>query len=92
MDNINNQNEDIKICQSCGIPLLVPEDYGKETDGSPSNEYCNFCYQDGKFTDEGITMEEKIEKNAEIATMMGIPKEEALDIAKNIIPTLKRWM
>lgn len=92
MDDINNQTEDIKICQSCGMPLLVAEDYGTEAGGSPSSEFCNFCYQEGKFTDEGISMEEKIEKNAEIATMMGIPKQEALDIAKNIIPTLRRWL
>lgn len=92
MNNTDNNTEDIKICQSCGMPLLVPEDHGKEIDGSLSEEYCNFCYQEGKFTDEGITMEEKIEKNAEIATMMGISKDEALKIAQGIIPTLKRWM
>ena len=90
MDDINN---DINICQSCGMPLSVSEDYGSELDGSLNSEYCKFCYQDGKFTDEGISLEEKIEKNAEIAsTIMGIPKDEAIQIAKDTIPTLKRWM
>jgi hypothetical protein len=90
---MNDIDNDINICQSCGMPLSVNEDFGTEIDGSLNSEYCKFCYQDGKFTDEGITLEEKIEKNAEIATtLMGIPKDEALQIAKDTIPTLKRWL
>jgi len=38
------------------------EDFGTNTDGSKSKEYCHFCYKDGKFLDEGITMEQKIGK------------------------------
>ena len=79
------------ICQSCGMPLEKEEHQGTNTDGSKNNEYCCFCYQKGKFTDEGITMEEKIEKNIQIAVKMGIPEDKATELANSTIPKLKRW-
>lgn len=80
------------ICQSCGMPMQKNEDFGTNTDGTTSGEYCHFCFKDGKFTDEGITMEQKIDKLVEIAvSQMSIPKEKARAQANEIIPTLKRW-
>jgi len=67
------------------------EDFGTNTDGSKNEDYCHFCYKDGKFTDEGITMEEKISKNIEMAKKMGVPEERAREVANNTIPKLKRW-
>lgn len=79
------------ICQSCGMPLEKEEDYGIDLDGSKNKEYCHFCYKDGRFTDEGVTMEEKIKKNTEIAIKMGMPEEKAREMANSTIPMLKRW-
>jgi hypothetical protein len=59
------------ICQSCGMPLQKEEDFGTNENGSKNNEFCHFCFQNGRFTDEGITMDEKIEKNINIAMNMG---------------------
>jgi len=67
------------------------EDFGTNQDVSKNKEYCNFCFREGRFTDEGITMEKKIEKNIIIARKMGIPEEEAKQMSENIIPKLKRW-
>lgn len=39
------------ICQSCGMPLSKPEDFGTNADGSESKEYCGFCFQNGRFTE-----------------------------------------
>jgi len=80
-----------QICQSCGMPMQKNEDLGTNTDGSKNEEYCHFCYKEGRFTEEGITREEKIKKNIEIATKMGMAEEEAREMANNIIPKLKRW-
>ena len=66
-------------------------DFGTNADGSKNQEYCRFCYQNGKFTDEGITMDQKIEKMIEAAKKMAIPEENARKMAKEILPTLKRW-
>ena len=82
----------MEICQSCGMPLEKEEFLGTNKDQSKNKDYCLFCYKDGKFTDEGISMEEKIKKNIRIAVQMGIPEEKAREMAQNTIPNLKRWI
>jgi hypothetical protein len=79
------------ICQSCGMPLEKDENKGTNSDDTKNEEYCKFCYQDGKFTDEGISLKDKIEKNIQISKQMGMPEEKAKDIAENTLPKLKRW-
>jgi hypothetical protein len=81
----------MQICQSCGMPLQKEADFGSNADKSKNNEYCRFCFREGKFTDEGITMEEKINKNIELAKKMGMPEEKAIKLANSTIPKLKRW-
>ena len=70
-----------QICQSCAMPLEQTDSYGTNKDKSKNFEYCKFCFQKGQFTDENITLEEKIQKNVSIAKQM----------AENILPKLKRW-
>lgn len=80
------------MCQSCGMPLNDEGFKGTSQDGSPSSEYCKFCYQNGEFTDAGITMEDKIEKNVQIAVnQMGMKEYDARAMAESVIPKLKRW-
>ena len=80
------------ICQSCGMPLKKEEDYGTNIDGTKNKDYCHFCFKDGKFTDEGITMEEKIDKLVEIAVdKLNMTEEKARELAEKLLPRLKRW-
>jgi hypothetical protein len=79
-----------EICQSCGMPM-DKKDFGSNSDGTPSIEYCHFCFKQGKFSDEGITMQKKILKNIEIAKKMGMSEEKAISLAQDTIPKLKRW-
>jgi hypothetical protein len=83
----------IKICQSCGMPLKNdPNKGGTNPDGSISIKYCSFCFQKGKFNDEGISLQEKIEKNIQIAvTRMNVPESKAREKAENVLPNLERW-
>jgi hypothetical protein len=81
----------MNICQSCSMPLRTDNDLGTNADGSKNKDYCHFCFKDGKFTDEGITMEQKIEKMVGMARQMNIPEDKARAMAENILPTLKRW-
>lgn len=39
------------ICQCCGMPL-DDETLSKEPDGEFNEDYCKWCYSDGKFTYE----------------------------------------
>jgi len=79
------------ICQSCGMPLRKDEDYGTNDDGSKSEEYCFHCFQGGKFLDEGITLQQKIDKNVKFGIQMGMSEDMVRRMAENILPKLKRW-
>lgn len=83
----------VKLCQSCGMPLdKDPNNGGTNADKSKSNIYCSYCYKDGKFLDEGISLQGKIEKNVQIAIKrMNIPENEARRMAENLLPKLERW-
>ena len=37
------------FCQCCGRPLTEDEAISREPDGSFNEEYCTWCYADGKF-------------------------------------------
>lgn len=80
------------FCQSCGMPLSKDEDFGTNADGTKSEEYCSMCYLNGKFTQPDITLEEMIEQSAKAIAEYGIMSlDEAMKIAKENIPPLKRW-
>ena len=84
-----------KFCQSCGMPL-TEEVLGTNVDGSKNEEYCVYCYKDGKFLQE-CTMDEMIEHCAQFVGEVnkGLPqpmtKEEYIGQMKIYFPHLKRW-
>ena len=88
-------NMEQKFCQSCGMPL-TEEMKGTNADGSRSEDYCVYCYKDGKFTQE-CTMEEMIEFCAQFVDEVnkGLPKpvtkEEYKGMMREYFPQLKRW-
>lgn len=48
-----------KQCQSCGMPLKKDrQGGGLEADGSRSRMYCSSCYDDGKFKQPGMSMQQ----------------------------------
>ena len=79
------------ICESCGMPMHHLSDFGTNKDGTVNTEFCRHCYQKGEFTDHGITLEQKIEKNIDLAEKLGMPREEATILARTTLPKLKRW-
>lgn len=79
------------ICQSCGMPLTVTS-RGTEYDLKPATEYCKYCYQEGHYTNPDLPLEEQIKRLATMAVvnMLSSP-EEALRMAEQTLPRLKRW-
>ena len=83
--------EDMKFCQSCAMPMS-DEHFASEKDGSKSEDYCKYCYQDGEFTSD-VSMEEMIDYSApKAAEATGISEEEARKMCEEMFPKLKRWM
>lgn len=85
------------FCQSCGMPLDTEEAKGTNADGSRSNEYCTYCFENGAFTQKDLTMDEMIETNLKYLDQWNesagrnLTVEEARVQLKEFMPTLKRW-
>ncbi len=86
------QYKDMKFCQSCGMPLLPGTEPGTEADGSPSPDYCSYCYKGGKFQGE-MTMEEMIDFCAPMMAQSnpGMTQDQAKAQMRQFFPMLKRW-
>ena len=79
-----------KVCQSCSMPLdKDPGKGGTNADGSKSDKYCSFCYQNGAFVRE-MTVEEMQAYVKEKMKKMGFPGFLAGMMTKGI-PDLERW-
>jgi len=80
------------ICQSCGMPMAADAQWGSEADGSPSRDYCSYCYQQGAFTMDG-TIDQMIELclpyMAESNDAM--TEDQARAMMRQYLPHLKRW-
>ena len=86
------QYKDMKFCQSCGMPLGPGAARGTESDGSPSDDYCSYCYKDGKFAGE-MTMDEMINFCAPMMAQAnpGMSEDQAKAQMHQFFPMLKRW-
>ena len=85
-----------KFCQSCGMPLMKDEDFGTNADGSVNQDYCRYCYQNGKFLQD-CTMEEMIEHCSQFVDEVNkqmpksLTREEYKEMMRGYFPQLKRW-
>ena len=90
-----DMENEMKFCQSCGMPL-TDELLGTNADGSKNEDYCIYCYKDGKFTMD-CTMDQMIEHCAQFVDEVNknlpkpITKEEYIAQMKMYFPQLKRW-
>ncbi len=84
------------ICQSCGMPLEEEGLLATNADGSKNEEYCIYCFKDGRFTQD-VTMDEMIEHCANFVddfnegTGLNLTRDEAVRQMQIYFPTLKRW-
>jgi hypothetical protein len=82
---------EMKFCQSCSMPMNQPgAEYGTEADGTKSEDYCHYCYSEGKFISDE-TMEEMIESCVPHMVSDEMSEESARSMLKGILPKLKRW-
>ena len=76
------------VCQCCGMPL---EDsvLSREPDGSFNEEYCKWCYADGKFAYKD--MDQLLEFLVEHMSGENFPPEQARAYFAAALPKLKHW-
>lgn len=79
------------FCQSCGMILTDPLQYGTDEHGNATKDYCKWCYDQGDYT-YPITMEAMIEDCApRLAENTGMTLDEAVSLMGAVLPDLKRW-
>ena len=76
------------ICQCCGMPL---EDsaISREPDGAFNEEYCKWCYTDGRFT--YASMEQLTDFLAENMASDQWPPEQVRAYCAEQLPKLRHW-
>lgn len=83
------------FCQSCGMPL-DDGNRGTEAGGGCSDEYCVWCYKEGRFTQD-FNMGQMIEFCARFTDQMNeqtgldLTPEQAKERMRLSFPHLKRW-
>lgn len=86
---------EMKFCQSCGMPL-TNEIFGTNADDTPNEDYCIYCYKDGKFVQD-ITMEQMINHCAQFTDEINknsgqnLTVEQMKEQMRQFFPHLKRW-
>ena len=77
------------VCQCCGMPLSEDSMISREPDGSFNEDYCKWCYTDGKYIYE--TKEQLIDFCVEHLANDNWPKEQVRAHMEAVLPTLKHW-
>jgi len=76
------------ICQCCGMPLNN-EVMSREPDGTVNEDYCKFCYSDGKF--KYSCMKQLIDFCVENVKTEEFTQEEMRKYMSELLPQLKYW-
>lgn len=86
------EKRDMLFCQSCGMPMESLDLHGTNADGSKSEDYCHYCFENGSFKKDE-TMEQMIESCVPFVSK-GNPwpdEETARKAMRELFPNLKRW-
>lgn len=76
------------ICQCCGMPL-DDTSLSREKDGSFNEDYCKWCYTDGKFVYSSL--EELIDFLADHISNDQFKPEQAREYLSQTLPNLSHW-
>ena len=77
------------ICQCCGMPLNEDNTISREMDGSFNEDYCKWCYTDGKFIYK--TIDELLDFLVEHMSPDNLSPEQAREYFLKFLTELKHW-
>jgi transcriptional regulator with XRE-family HTH domain len=76
------------ICQCCGMPL-EDEFISKEENGEFNEDYCKWCYSNGKYTYNNL--DDLIEVCVKHMANEAFTEDQARSYLKNVLPNLSYW-
>ncbi len=76
------------VCQCCGMPL-DDSSLSRETDGSFNEEYCKWCYTDGKFVYS--SMEQLTDFLADHMSNEDFTPDRVRAYLSTLLPNLAHW-
>ncbi len=76
------------LCQCCGMPLEETS-ISREPDGTFNEDYCKWCYSDGKFV--YTSLEELLDFLADHMSNESWPPEQVRAYFQAQLPKLKHW-
>ncbi|RIA77723.1 helix-turn-helix protein [Anaeroplasma bactoclasticum] len=76
------------ICQCCGMPL-EDEFISKEVNGEFNEDYCKWCYSNGKYTYNNL--DDLIEVCVKHMANEAFTEDQARSYLKNVLPNLSYW-
>ena len=80
-----------RICQSCSMPMDDSKLFGTNADGSVNEDYCVYCFKEGKFTDGINDLNDYIQFSLQFSKDAGMSEEQMKSHCERVLPTLKRW-
>ena len=75
-------------CQCCGMPL-DDSNIGRDAEGFPNDDYCQWCYADGTYTYSD--MDDLIGVCIPHMVSQGFTEDQAREYMKNMLPQLDYW-
>ena len=76
------------VCQCCGMSLSESS-MSREPDGTRNEDYCRWCYRDGKFLYNDL--DELIDFLVEQLSDKNWPPEQVRDYLQTELPRLEHW-
>lgn len=77
------------ICQCCGMPLEEDALLSREPDGSLNEDYCKWCYAEGKFVYQSL--DELTAFLTEHMASDAWPREQVRAYLETMLPQLEHW-
>ena len=77
------------ICQCCGMPLEEDSLVSREPDGAINEEYCKWCYAEGKFVYQDL--ESLVDFLTDHMAGETMPPEQVRAYLENQLPKLRHW-
>lgn len=77
------------VCQCCGMPLDDETLISRNSDGTPNEDYCKWCYADGTYTYSD--MDDLIDVCVKHMVGEQFTEAQARSYMKGLLPTLDYW-